>query len=105
MVSMPCLRACSSTAAQNSRESLGWRPPWASIHTFTKSAPLAAISSTLARPSSGVFASEPGLNGGDMKRYFTVSRRAPRSSPAFCLALNSATSSWSKYMLVVVVTP
>jgi hypothetical protein len=40
-----------------------------------------------------------------MKRYFTVKMRAPRSSPAFCLALNSTMSSWSKYMLVVVVTP
>jgi hypothetical protein len=45
------------------------------------------------------------MNGGDMKRYFTVRIRAPRRSPAFCLALNAPMSSGSKYMLVVVVTP
>ena len=87
MVILPCLRAWSITAAVNSGVSLGWRPPWASIHTFTKSAPLPAISSTLARASSGVFASEPGLNGSDMKRYMTVRMRAPWRSPAFCRVL------------------
>ena len=43
--------------------------------------------------------------GADMNRYFTVRMRAPRRSPAFCFALNSAMSSASNDMLVVVVTP
>ncbi len=88
-----------------SRVSFGRLPPWLSIQTLTKSAPLATMSSTRARASAGVFDSEPGMKGGDMKRYFTLRMRAPRRSPAFCLALNSAISSGSNDMLVVVVTP
>ena len=49
--------------------------------------------------------SEPGICGADMNRYFTVRMRAPCKSPAFCLSLNSAISSGSNDMLVVVVTP
>src|SRR5262245_16852284 len=69
------------TAAVNSGVSFGCRRPWASIHTFTKSAPLATISSTLARPSSGVFASEPGLNGSDMKREDARAAQVTRLLP------------------------
>ena len=88
MVILRCLRPWSSTADEISRGSFARRPPWLSIHTFTKSAPFATMSSTRARASSGVLSSEPGRNGGDMKRYFTVRIRAPRRSPARCLALN-----------------
>src|SRR5207245_2358086 len=101
MVILPRLRACSMTAAQNSGLSFTSLPFWLSIHTLTKSAPLATISSTLARASSGVFVSEPGIKGADMKRYFTVRIRAPRRLPRCCSALKSPMSSGSKPMLVV----
>ena len=66
---------------------------------------LGAISSTLARASSGVLYSEPGDIGADMKRYFTVRMRVPLSSPRFWAFLYSRTSSGSHAMLVVVVIP
>ena len=81
IVVLPCLRACSNTAATNGSVNFGTAPPWASIHTLMKSA-AGAISSTRARAASGV--SVVMISAGSVeKRCFTVRIRAPRKSPRF----------------------
>ena len=103
MVGLPCLRACSNTAATTGGVSFGTAPPWASIHTLMKSA-AGAISSTVARAPSGV---SPGtISAGRVeKRRFTVRIRAPRRSPRFWAALKATMSSGSRDIEVVVVMP